>query len=83
MNIFKVLAIKHVSFTDDQGNYVEGDQLWLVGETKDPVWNGREVLKVWLPVGSEIAKILDEIDNDFMVIVEFNRRGKALSIEVA
>lgn len=80
MEEFKVLTVRDLDFKDDQGQRVAGYQLWLCGQSKEPGWNGWEVLKVWIPYGHELEPIVADLRHDDSVIVEFNRRGKPRSI---
>ena len=80
----KVLGIKKVDFTDQQsGLRITGSQLWVSSETKDPVWNGREVIKIWVPTGSDMEASLAQLNNDDEILVEFSRRGKAIDFDLA
>lgn len=80
----KVLAIKKVDFTDPKtGERVVGSQLWVMAETRDPVWSGREIIKIWIPEGSAMEETLQQVTNDDDILVEFNRRGKAIAFDLA
>ena len=80
----KVLGIKKVDFTDQQsGERITGSQLWVSSETSDPVWNGQEVIKIWVPTGSDMEASLALLDNGDEILVEFNRRGKAIAFDLA
>lgn len=80
MNEMKVLTVRDVSFKDDNGKQVSGQQLWLIGATAEDGWNGWEVLKLWIPDGNPLESIVSELKHDDDVLVEFNRRGKAQNI---
>ncbi len=77
---FKVLTVRDLDFTDDQGRRVKGQQLWLLGPTKDPQWNGYEVLKVWIADGNPLETIVSQLRLDDNIQVTFDRRGKPLDI---
>jgi hypothetical protein len=80
----KVLGIKKVDFTDQStGQQITGDQLWVLSDTRDPVWNGREVIKIWVPSGCDMSAKLPQLENDDIILVEFNRRGKAIAFDLA
>lgn len=83
MNEMKVLTVRDVSFKDDAGKLVSGQQLWLIGETTENGWNGWEVMKAWIPDGSPLENVVSELCHDDVVMVEFNRRGKIQSIAKA
>lgn len=80
MNEMKVLTVRDVSFKDDAGKQVSGQQLWLIGETAEVGWNGWEVLKLWIPDGNPLEGIVADLKHDDVVLVEFNRRGKPQNI---
>lgn len=81
-NTFKVLTVRDVEFKDDRNNQVKGQQLWLLGETEEPEWNGHEIIKLWIPDGHELENKVTELSHGDDVIIEFNRRGKPTKIEV-
>jgi hypothetical protein len=83
MNEFKVLTVRDVSFIDDHGKEVTGKQLWLCGETVDTGWNGWEVIKLWFPRGHQLEGVVSGLKHDDLVYIDFNRRGKPQTIEVA
>lgn len=83
MNGFKVLTVRDVEFTDDRDKLVKGMQLWVCGETEDEVWNGWEVIKIWVPEGSSLEDIVAMLKHDDQILIDFNRRGKAVKIELA
>lgn len=80
MNEMKVLTVRTVSFVDDAGTRISGQQLWLVGPTAENGWNGWEVMKAWIADGSPLEVAVSELRHDDEVLVEFNRRGKIQSI---
>ena len=80
----KVLAIKKVDFTAQKsGERIVGSQLWVMAETRDPVWSGREIIKIWIAEGSAMVETLQQVTNDDDILVEFNRRGKAIAFDLA
>ena len=80
----KVLGIKEVDFTDEKsGECVTGRQLWVSSETRDPAWNGQEVIKIWCKGGSDMHVKCDQLENGDEIMVEFNRRGKAICFDLA
>lgn len=79
----KVLGIKEVDFNEEKsGERVTGRQLWVSSETRDPVWNGQEVIKIWCKIGSDMYDLCDQLENGDEIMVEFNRRGKAISFDL-
>lgn len=80
MNEMKVLTVRDVSFTDDHGKNVSGQQLWLIAPTAEAGWNGWEVLKLWISDDSPLATVVSNLKHDDVVMVEFNRRGKPAQI---
>lgn len=81
MNEFKVLSVKDVSFVDDRGKDVSGQQLWLLGQTQEPGWrDGYEVIKAWIPDGDPRENLVADLQLDDRVYVEFSRRGKVTTI---
>ena len=80
MNEMKVLTVRDVSFTDDRGKEVSGQQLWLIDPTNEAGWNGWEVLKLWIPDDSPLRQVVCDLKHDDMILVEFNRRGKPAQI---
>lgn len=82
MHEMKVLTVRDVSFTDDSGKQVSGQQLWLTAMIADPAWrDGFEVLKLWISNGSILEGIVSSLHSGDRIMVEFNRRGKPQSIE--
>lgn len=82
MNQYKVLTVRDIEFTDDSNKTVKGMQLWVCGETTDEGWNGWEVVKIWVPDGSKLEDIVAMLKHDDTVMIEFNRRGKAVKVEL-
>ena len=82
MNKYKVLTVRDVEFTDDNNKVVKGMQLWVCGESAEEGWNGWEVVKIWVPDGSKLEDITAILKHDDEVMIEFNRRGKAVKIEL-
>lgn len=82
MRKYKVLTVRDVEFTDDQGKNVSGMQLWVCGETEEDGWNGWEVVKIWVPDGGKLEDIVAMLKHDDEVMIDFSRRGKALKIEL-
>ena len=82
MNKFKVLTVRDVEFTDDNDKVVKGMQLWVCGESAEEGWNGWEVAKIWVLDGGKLEDIVAKLKHDDEVMIEFNRRGKAVQIEL-
>lgn len=77
---FKVLTVRDLDFLDKDNRPVKGQQLWLLGESTDPAWNGWEVAKLWIADGNPLETIVSQLRLDDMVKVQFDRRGKPLQI---
>lgn len=81
MNEFKVLGIKEVNFTDEQGKPISGCQLFLIGQTHEPGWReGYEVLKTWISADGDLAPVVAGLCHDDHVLVDFSRKGKVIGI---
>lgn len=84
MHEMKVLTVRDVSFTDDSGREVSGQQLWLTAPIADSGWrHGFEVLKLWISDGSPLSDMVAILGPNDVVRIEFNRRGKPQQIVLA
>lgn len=79
---FEVLTIRDLDFKDHDGKPVSGMQLWLIGETSDPAWNGYEVVKVWIPKGHKLEADVSILKRFDRIEVTFDRRGKPSAIKL-
>ena len=80
----KVLGIRVINGVDrETGERFEGRQLWVSSETRDPDWNGHEVIKIWCKSGTDMHSKCDSLSNGDDILVEFNRRGKAIAFDLA
>lgn len=77
---FKVLTVRDLDFLDDNGRPVKGQQLWVLGESVEPQWNGWEVAKVWIPDGHALEVVVSQLRLNDMIKVQFDRRGKPMQI---
>lgn len=78
---FEVLTVRDIQFKDKATDReISGMQLWLLGETSDPAWNGYEVLKLWIPSDSSMAADVHQLRRCDHVQVSFGRNGKARMI---
>ncbi len=77
---FKVLTVRDLDFLDDNGRQVKGMQLWCLGPTSDPQWNGYEVVKIWIPDGHAMETLVTQLRLDDNIRVQFDRRGKCQTI---
>lgn len=77
---FKVLTVRDLDFKDKDNRPVIGQQLWVLGESADPAWNGSEVVKIWIPDGSPLETIVAQLRLNDMISVKFDRRGKPMEI---
>lgn len=84
MHEMKVLTVREVSFKDDSGKNVSGQQLWLTAAINDPAWrDGFEILKLWIADGTRLETIVSTLKVNDVVMVQFNRRGKPEDIVLA
>lgn len=74
----KVLGVHRVSFTNDDGDRVSGQQLFWGAPTKDPSWNGYEVAKVWFADDHPKAPAVSLLSSGDVLEAEFNRTGKQI-----
>lgn len=76
----KVLTVRDLDFVDDRGKPVVGQQLWVLGESVEPQWNGWEVVKIWIPDGHALETVVSQLQLNDMIKIQFDRRGKPISI---
>ena len=79
---FEVLTVRDLDFEDDRGKQVSGMQLWLIGSSVDPAWNGWEVVKIWIPTDHKLESDVAQLKRDDQIRVGFDRRGKPIQIEL-
>ena len=80
---FKVLAVRDVSFPDNEtGKQVEGKSVWCSSPCDRSGWRGVEVLKLWFPANSPFIDVVDALLPDQVISVSYNRYGKIDSLEV-
>ena len=72
----KVLAIKRLDFETDDGEKIQGRQLWVCAPSDEPAWNGHEVLKIWVADSANDAADCAALIHGDTVEIDFNRRGK-------
>lgn len=77
---YKVLTVRDLDFLDDNKRPVKGQQLWVLGESADPQWNGWEVVKIWIPDGHSMETVVSQLQLNDMIEVQFDRRGKPVTI---
>lgn len=77
---FKVLTVRDLDFMDNNNRPVKGQQLWVLGESAEPAWNGWEVAKIWIPDGSPLEVIVSQLRLNDVISVQFDRRGKPMQI---
>lgn len=77
---YKVLTVRDLDFMDDNKRPVKGQQLWVLGESADPQWNGWEVVKIWIPDGHSMETVVSQLQLNDMIEVQFDRRGKPVTI---
>ena len=79
---FEVLTVKDVDFLNDQKQHVAGMQLYVIGASVDPSWNGWEVSKIWIPDGSPLETLVSSLKRGDFVLATFDRRGKLSALEL-
>lgn len=79
---YKVLTVRDLDFLDDHKRPVKGQQLWVLGKSSDPQWNGWEVVKIWIPHGHPLESGVSGLALDDNINVQFDRRGKPVHITV-
>lgn len=79
---FEVLTVRDLDFKDDNGKPVCGMQLWLIGESSEPAWNGYEVCKLWIPDGHKLESDVCQLKRGDQISVKFDRRGKPIEIQL-
>lgn len=79
----RVLAIRHLNFTNDQGQTIAGHHVYAAAKTDESGWiSGIELLKIWIPDGSDQeSSVVALLPND-EITVDFNRRGKPFLLDV-
>lgn len=80
---FKVLTVRDLEFENGTGRLVQGMQLWVIGESAEPAWNGYEVVKLWIPWGHKLEDVVQHLKHDDVITVTFDRHGKPIAIELA
>lgn len=80
--IYEVLTVRDVKFTDDKNKQVSGMQIWCGAPSSDPNWNGYEVTKFWIPDGHRLEGIAVSLKRGDQIRIQFDRRGKPFEIEV-
>lgn len=82
--LYKVLGVKRLNFTNDQGTIVDGVQLWLCAPTSNISWlGGMEVFKVWIDVDSPLFDTACSLRHGDEITGDCDRRGKPISIQKA
>ena len=80
---FEVLTVRDLDFEDNSGKSVSGMQLWLIGASSEPAWNGWEVVKLWIPDGHKLESDVAQLKRGVNIRVQFDRRGKPIHIQLA
>lgn len=81
--IARVLAIRHLNFTNDQGQPIKGHHVYAAAQTGEAGWiQGNELLKIWVPDGSAQESLVAAMLPNDEVCVDFNRRGKPMLVDV-
>lgn len=81
-NVFEVLTIRNLDFIDKDKKPVKGMQLWLLGETAEPSWNGYEVVKLWIREGHFLESSVNALVRGDRITVDFDRKGRPARIEL-
>ena len=80
---FEVLTVRDLDFNDEKGKPICGMQLWVIGGSADPAWNGWEVVKLWIPEGHKLESDVAQLKRGDNIRVQFDRRGKPIQIALA
>lgn len=80
--VFEVLTIRNLDFIDKDKKPVKGMQLWLLGETAEPSWNGYEVVKLWIRKGHFLESSVNALVRGDRITVDFDRKGRPVKIEL-
>lgn len=79
---FEVLTVRDLDFVDDRNRPIKGMQIWVIGASADPGWNGWEVSKIWIPDGSPLETVAASLRRSDRILVSFDRRGKPSGLEL-
>lgn len=74
-----LMGARDLEFKNDNGERVEGTSLYLAYETEGVT--GYEVSKVFISPEKKPENLLDYVGSD--IGVDFNQKGKVISIELA
>lgn len=77
----KVLATRRLDFTTDEGEHIQGRQLYVCIPSDEPGWDGHEVLKIWVPDSAKDAADCAALIHGDTVEIDFNRRGKPYVVD--
>lgn len=79
----RVLAIRHLDFLDDAQRPIKGHQVFVSAQTDEKGWcQGVELLKIWIPDGTDKEALAVALLPNDEVQIDFNRRGKPVLVNV-
>lgn len=79
-DVFRVLKVLDLDFTDDRGRKGKGQQLWLMHPIEDDLWNCYEVIKVWIPEGHPAELDVAPLERGDFVRIEYDRCGNLVNV---
>lgn len=78
---YKVLGINRLDFVTDDGNRINGAQLWVCAPTSAGNWvGGLEVFKLWIDAGNPLMPEVMALRHGDTISGECDRKGRPISI---
>ena len=78
---YKVLGINRLDFVTEEGQRVNGAQLWVCAPTSSSNWvGGIEVFKVWIDVSHQLFDTILQLRTGDTITGECDRKGRPLSV---
>lgn len=78
---YKVLGINRLDFVTEEGQRVNGAQLWVCAPTSSASWvGGIEVFKIWIDVSNPMLDTILQLRTGDTIHGECDRKGRPLSI---
>lgn len=78
---YKVLGINRLDFVTDDGNRINGAQLWVCAPTSSPNWiGGIEVFKIWVDAGHRLYDTILQLRTGDTIFGECDRKGRPISL---
>ena len=83
MNVFDVIAIHDIDFTDRKTNeHIVGTQFWVGCISEDPAWHGYKLIKHWFAPDNPLRSRVQALCSGSVVQFVFNERGKPVDFTV-